>query len=183
MSNPINPTRVIPGGTPLPPRPPGPGDVPPWRTPTAPPAPPAAPEPPAAVLPLPPSGPIEVHVRLLPVEEPPEQSRRERAWAWITGIAPAWKIIVALLAAMVPIPGVGYSLAGVWAYTVGQARIEVGAPWAYGLGIVPLLLAARALYRTGALRFLIATVIAATGLIFGALDPFDVVTITTGVHR
>ncbi|MFB7278069.1 hypothetical protein ACFCZV_13255 [Streptomyces hydrogenans] len=168
---PITPTQIFPGGAPLPGHPPGPGDIPPWRTPPTP-APPAAP--PAA---------IEVHVRLLPVEEPPEPSRRDRAWAFIAGIAPPWKIALALLAAMVPIPGVGYSLAGVWAYTVGQARTEVGAPWAYGLAIVPLVLAARGLYRTGALRFLVATTIAFIGFVFGALDPFDLVTITTGVTR
>ncbi|MCX5229692.1 hypothetical protein [Streptomyces sp. NBC_00233] len=133
--------------------------------------------------PAPPPGPIEVHVTFLPVEEPPEPSLWDRLWAWITSIAKPWKITAALLAALLPIPGVGYSLAGVWAHTVGQARTEVGIPWAYALTGVPLLLAARALHRTRALRFLIAAVITFIGLIFGALDPFDLVTITTGVHR
>ncbi|MFE6225464.1 hypothetical protein [Streptomyces sp. NPDC057854] len=169
---PVTPSHIVPGGAPLPGHPPGPGDLPPWRTPPAP-APPA--EPPSS---------IEVHVRLLPDdEEQPEPTRRERAWTYITGIAPPWKIAVALLAAMVPIPGVGYSLASVWAYTVGETRTEVGAPWAYALAIVPLLLAARGLYRTGALRYLAAAAIAFVGLVFGALDPYDLVTITTGVTR
>uniref|UniRef100_UPI00202ED55C hypothetical protein n=1 Tax=Streptomyces sp. MSC1_001 TaxID=2909263 RepID=UPI00202ED55C len=128
-------------------------------------------------------GPIEVRVTFAPVEEPPEPSRAERLWGWITSIAAPWKILLALLAALLPIPGVGYSLAGVWAYTVGEARTEVGAPWAYALTTVPLLLAARGLQRTRALRFLIATVITLVGLVFGALDPFDLVTITTGVTR
>ncbi|MBP2583375.1 hypothetical protein J3A78_003853 [Streptomyces sp. PvR006] len=176
---PVTPTRIIPAGAPLPPRPPGPGDIPPWRTPPAPPAPPAA-----ALWPTPPTpGPIEVHVTFLPAEEPPEPSRWERLWAWLTSIAKPRKITVALLAALLPIPGVGYSLAGVWAYTVGQARTEVGIPWAYALTGVPLLLAARLVHRTRALRFLIAAVIALIGLIFGALSPFDLVTITTGVTR
>ncbi|MDV5145914.1 hypothetical protein R1T08_17280 [Streptomyces sp. SBC-4] len=180
---PIVPTRIIPAGAPLPERPPGPGDIPPWRA--APPAPPAPPPPamPRHASPPPPPGPIEVHVTFLPVEEPPEPSRRERLWTWITSIASPTKFALALVAALVPIPGVGSSLAGVWAYTVGEARTEVGAPWAYGLATVPLLLAARALHHTRALRFLIATVIALVGLLFGALDPFDLVTITTGVTR
>ncbi|MFE2555993.1 hypothetical protein ACFXGT_08145 [Streptomyces sp. NPDC059352] len=185
---PITPTRIIPAGAPLPERPPGPGDIPPWRT--APAAPPAPAPPPPPVTPTampwheaPPPGPIEVHVRLLPVEEPPEPTRWEQLWTWITSIAAPWKILLALLAALLPIPGVGYSLAGVWAHTVGEARTEVGAPWAYALTTVPLLLAARSLHRTRALRFLIGVVIAFVGLIFGALDPFDIVTITTGVTR
>ncbi|MFF8408996.1 hypothetical protein [Streptomyces omiyaensis] len=184
---PISPTRIIPAGAPLPARAPGPDDIPPWREPARPPAPPVPPTPPPvppAAEPPPPSGPIEVHVRLLPVEEPPPKpSRRRLLWDWITEIVPAWQVAAALLAVLVPLPGVGHSLAGVWAYTVGQARTEVGAPWAYALTGVPLLLAARAFHRTRALRFLIATVIAAIGLLFGALDPFDLITITTGVTR
>ncbi len=181
---PIIPTRIIPAGAPLPERPPGPGDIPPWRTApaTPPPVPPVTP----TVMPWPeppPLGPIEVHVTFLPAEEPPEPSRGERLWTWVTSIAAPWKILAALLAALLPIPGVGYSLAGVWAHTVGEARTEVGIPWAYALTTVPLLLAARLLHRTRALRFLIATVIALIGLLFGALDPFDIVTITTGVTR
>ncbi|MFB6626490.1 hypothetical protein ACFCWD_28980 [Streptomyces sp. NPDC056374] len=178
MADPIVPTRIIPGGAPLPPGPPGPGAVPPWRA-----APPPPPAPITQPYPAPPPGPIEVHVTFLPVEEPPEPTRRERLWTWLTSIAKPWKIVLALLAALLPIPGVGYSLAGVWAYTVGQARTEVGVPWAYALTGVPLLLAARLVHRTRALRFLIAAVIALVGLIFGALDPFDLVTITTGVTR
>ncbi|MEU6168073.1 hypothetical protein [Streptomyces tanashiensis] len=182
--HPITPTRIIPAGAPLPERPPAPGDIPPWRAP-APPAPPAPPATPTAMpWPTPPTpGPIEVHVTFLPVEEPPEPSRGERLWSWVTSIAKPWKIVAALIAALLPIPGVGYSAAGVWAYTVGQARTEVGIPWAYGLAVVPLLLASRALQRTRALRFLVAAVIALIGLIFGALSPFDVVTILTGVTR
>ncbi|MFE1550593.1 hypothetical protein [Streptomyces sp. NPDC058718] len=182
---PIVPTRIIPAGAPLPERPPGPGDIPPWRAPAAPPAPPAPPVPPKAMPwhESPPPGPIEVHIAFLPVEEPPEPTRGERLWTWVTSIAAPWKIALALVAALVPIPGVDHSLAGVWAYTVGKARTDVGIPWAYALTTVPLLLAARALHRTRALRFLIAAVIALVGLLFGALNPFDIVTITTGVHR
>ncbi|MER8233494.1 hypothetical protein [Streptomyces sp. NPDC094049] len=182
---PIVPTRIIPGGAPLPDRAPVPGDIPPWRAMAAPPAPPTPPPPPMAMLwpELPPPGPIEVHVHFLPVEEPPEPTRRERLWAWITGIAPPWKITAALVAVLLPIPGVGYSLAGVWAYTVGLARTEVGIPWAYALTGLPLLLGARLVHRTRSLRHLVGTVIFLVGLLFGALDPFDLVTITTGVTR
>jgi hypothetical protein len=182
---PIVPTRIIPAGAPLPERPPGPGDIPPWRAPAAPPAPPAPPIPPMVMpWPDPPApGPIEVHVTFLPVEEPPEPSRGERLWAWITSIAKPWKIVAALLGALLPIPGIGYSLAGVWAYCVSDARTTFGIPYGYGLALVPLLLSARALARTRALRWLVATVIGLTGLVFGAVDWFDIVTITTGVTR
>ncbi|XUM01244.1 hypothetical protein ACQ86F_31690 [Streptomyces venezuelae ATCC 10712] len=179
---PITPTRIIPAGAPLPDRPPAPGDIPPWREPVAPPAPPSPP----MAMPWPeppPPGPIEVVVTFLPAEEPPEPTRGERLWAWLTSIAKPWKIVLALLAALLPIPGVGYSAAGVWAYTVGLARTEVGIPWAYALTGVPLLLAGRLLHRTRALRFLVAAAIALIGLLFGALSPFDLVTITTGVSR
>ncbi|MFH8717255.1 hypothetical protein [Streptomyces zaomyceticus] len=183
---PIVPTRIIPAGAPLPERPPGPGDIPPWRTASAaPPAPPAPPVPPMAMpWPDPPAtGPIEVRVTFVPAEEPPEPSRGERLWTWLTSIASPWKLAAALLAALLPIPGVGYSAAGIWAWCVADTRDAFSAAHAYGLALVPLLIAVRALRRTHALRFLIATVIGLVGLIFGALDPFDVVTITTGVTR
>ncbi|MEE1814229.1 hypothetical protein PUR59_04235 [Streptomyces sp. SP18ES09] len=178
---PITPTRIIPAGAPLPDRPPAPDDIPPWRAPAAPP-----PAPPPVAMPWPeppPPGPLQIHVTFLPAEEPPEPTRGERLWAWVTSIAKPWKIVLALLAALLPIPGVGYSAAGVWAYTAGLARTEVGIPWAYALTGVPLLLAGRLLHRTRALRFLVAAVIALIGLLFGALSPFDLVTITTGVSR
>ncbi|MFF9197323.1 hypothetical protein ACF09L_19155 [Streptomyces sp. NPDC014779] len=183
---PIVPSRIIPPGAPLPDHPPGPGDIPPWRTQPAPPAPPAEPPPPAQFVflpPPPPPGPVEVHVRLLPIELPPEPTRWERAWAWVTGIAAPWKICVALGATLLPIPGVGYSAAGVWAYCVGDARQTFGVPYGYGLALVPLLISARALRRTRALRWLVATAIGTVGLVFGAVDWFDIVTITTGVTR
>lgn len=181
----ITPSRIIPAGVPLPDRPPAPGDIPPWRTPPAPPAPPAGPPPERFVFlpPPPPSGPVEVHVRLLPVDLPPEPTRWERAWAWLTGIAKPWQIAAALLASLIPIPGVGYSLAGVWAYCVGDARDTFGVPYGYGLALVPLAITLRALSKTRALRWLVASVIGLVGLVFGAIHPFDIVTIVTGVTR
>ncbi|WP_282698027.1 hypothetical protein [Streptomyces sp. CC208A] len=181
MADPITPTHIIPASAALPPRPPGPDDIPPWRTPPAPPTPPAVPTPPP-----PQPGPIEVHVTLAPAEgppAPPEPSRWATAWTQLTTIAPVWKLAAAFLAALLPIPGVGYSLAGVWAWCVGDARETFGPQYGYGLATVPFLLAVRALRRTPALRYLTATVIGLIGLVFGALDLFDVVTITTGVTR
>ncbi|MEU0084917.1 hypothetical protein [Streptomyces sp. NPDC006274] len=84
---------------------------------------------------------------------------------------------------MIPIPGVGHSLGSIWAYCVADARQTFGIAYGYGLGLVPLLLASRAFARTQALRWLTASVVALIGLIGGALDWFDIVTITTGVHR
>ncbi|MFF9199977.1 hypothetical protein ACF09L_32700 [Streptomyces sp. NPDC014779] len=183
----VTPSRIIPPGMPLPDHPPGPGDIPPWRTPPAPAAPPAPPAgPPERFVflpPPPPPGPIEVHVRLLPVELPPEPTRWERAWAWVTGIAAPWKICVALGATLLPIPGVGYSVAGVWAYCVGDARETFGVPYGYGLALVPLTITLRVFSKTRALRWFVASTIGLVGLTFGAFRPFDIVTIVTGVTR
>ncbi|MFE6103201.1 hypothetical protein ACFVQ4_25035 [Streptomyces laurentii] len=184
---PITPTRIIPGGAPLPGRPPGPDDIPPWRTP--PPAPPAPPPPPERIVFLPPPpppplpGPVEVRVQFLPVEPPPEPTRWERLRDWITSIAGPWKLSAALAAGLIPIPGIGYSLAGIWTYCVSDTRETFGVPHGYGLAIAVLLFTGRAMLRTRALRWITATVVALVGLIFGALDPFDLVTITTGVTR
>lgn len=177
---PITPTRIIPAGTPLPARPPEPDELPPWRD-----VPPPSAPPPPPVQPLfydpPLPGPIEVHVTFLPVEEPPEPSRWERLWTWITGIAAPWKIALTLAAAATPIPGVGHSLGGVWAYTVGEARTETGAAWAYGLALVPLLLSARIVARTRSLRALFALAVCLIG-VTGAVHWFDPITALTGVH-
>ena len=207
---PIIPTRIIPAGAPLPDRPPGPDDIPPWRAPApAPPHPSAhlphsAPHPPhptpdpprtrthpAAHPPHPPhpsahphfdpAHPSTIEVRLtyepFYLEPEPEPS----LWDRVRTFAPAWKIAAALAGAVVPIPGVGYSLGSVWAYTVSEGRAEWGAALGYGLALVPVLLAGRAVAGTRSTRALLALAIALVG-VTGAVHLFDPVTAVTGVH-
>lgn len=170
---PIFPTGIFPPGAPLPDRPPGPGDIPPWREP-----------PPPSAVPAPASTVIEVHVTVTPDPDPvePEPTKWERLTAWVTGIAPLWKIVAVLFAAVCPIPGVGYSAGSIWAYVVGDARASFGIAYGYGLALVPLALAARALTRTRSLRALFTLVVALIGLT-GAIAWFDLVTLVTGVRR
>ncbi|MFJ4009445.1 hypothetical protein [Streptomyces sp. NPDC090026] len=188
----VTPTRIIPPGAPvpLPPGPPGPDDVPPWWSVRpgapgdAPPPPPATPGPPPAA-----DGPgsspsvIEVRVTLLPTEPAPEPGLWERLRAQLAGIAPAWKLVGGLVLPLLPIPGVGHSIASVWATCVTDIREGLGAPHGYALALITLTVSARALVGTRALRWVAATTTSLIGLLFGALDPFDLVTITTGVHR
>ncbi|MEV0963282.1 hypothetical protein AB0J25_11950 [Streptomyces sp. NPDC049910] len=177
---PITPTRIIPAGAPLPARPPAPDEAPPWRAP-APPYPGAHPPPPPPRDDRPP-GPIEVRVTVdlaVPYEEP-EPSLWERFGAWLRQFGRPWQFCLVFAAAVLPIPGVGYSLGTVWAYTVGEAR-EVGVAHAYVLALVPLYLAARAVRRTHSLRWLFALAVALIG-VTGAVDWFDPITALTGVH-
>ncbi|MFE4535668.1 hypothetical protein ACFRKB_11370 [Streptomyces scopuliridis] len=186
---PITPTRVIPAGAPLPDRPPEPDDIPPWRQP--PPPPPAPPAPPAVPAPPPPDpGPIEVYVTFLPAPLPPEPTRWERLRAWLRTFATPLQATAGLVLAVAPILPRGYSCAGTWYYTVGQAR-EFGTGWGYAIGGGALFLAGYALVRKREQRrdghgssflrvfFLATTFVGA----FGAIDPFDAVTILTGVTR
>ncbi|MGO4630521.1 hypothetical protein AB4225_06190 [Streptomyces sp. 2RAF24] len=195
MTNrPITPTRIIPARAALPDRPPEPDELPPWRSP-APAHPNADPHPGAHTRPGPPSeppphpnpnpapahpGPIEVRVIFAPVEElepEPEPTLLDR----IRAVAPVWKIGAALAGAVVPIPGVGYSLGGVWAYCVGEARTVFGASTAYVLAFLPLLVTGRAVARTRSLRALFACAICLIG-VTGAVHWFDPITALTGVH-
>lgn len=178
---PITPTRIIPAGAPLPARPPTPDEAPPWRAPapphaSAPPPPPnphPAPEPPPAE-----PGVIEVRVTYAPYPTAPEPD--PSWWQRLTAIAPAWQLAAVLLLALFPIPGVGHSIATVWAYTVGEAR-QFGIPHAYALALTPLLFAGRAFTRTRSLRSLFVLAVALVGLT-GAVDWFDPITALTGVH-
>lgn len=189
---PIIPTRIIPGGASLPPGPPPLGAIPPWRTPApaaaAPPTPPpAAPPAVAAPAPTPPPapGPIHVHVTVqaAPYYEEPEPTRRERLWAWLRTIGRPWQLVLALLAAVVPVPGVGHSAASIWAYTVGEARAEWGAPNAYALALTPLVwVILRTVRHGGTLLRIWAGVVALIGVI-ASIDLFDIVTLLTGVTR
>ncbi|MEV8402599.1 hypothetical protein [Streptomyces niveus] len=182
-TEPIIPSRIIPAGAPLPPRPPEPGEAPPWRTPpAAPPAPPA--QPPADWHRLPPDPqPIAVRVTVDMVypEPAPEPSRWERLWAWVTSLARPWQISAALAAAMLPIPFTGYSTGTTWAYTISFARDEIGVPQAYGLALVPLLITGGVFLRTRRTLPLVALAICTVG-VTGAIDLFDPVTALTGVR-
>ncbi|MFJ2675106.1 hypothetical protein [Streptomyces sp. NPDC087525] len=193
----IAPTRLIPAGAPLPARAPEPDEVPPWRPAPTPAAPPAVPPPlpphgwygpgPYAPPSPPAPGPIEVYVTLLPAPLPPEPTRWERLRAWLRTFATPLQATAGLVLAVAPILPRGYSCAGTWYYTVGQAR-EFGTGWGYAIGGSALLLAGYALVRkrearhgagSGFLRvfFLATTFVGA----FGAINPYDPVTWITGV--
>lgn len=179
---PIVPTRIIPPGQhlppeviedalrepPRPPRPPAPPQSPgmPWP-------PPAAPDP----------APLEVHVTLdlNPPEPEPQPGIWSRAWTWTTSHIKPWALLLALAAAVTPIPYTGYSIGTTWAYTVSQAR-QFGMGWAYALAFGTFALAATRFVRTGRLLPLFAMVVTFIGL-FGAIDLFDPVTWLTGVRR
>ncbi|MEU8704187.1 hypothetical protein [Streptomyces sp. NPDC048565] len=183
---PITPTRIIPAGAPLPDRGPLPGEVPPWWEPPTPPPPPAA-EPPAPV-PVPPSTPpplpepqIHVHV-VLPYEEPPEPTRRERLWAWLRTIGRPWQVCGALALALIPIPGVGYSAATTWASCVSWTRTEWGQGAGYALALTPLAIAViRITTGGGTLRRLLLLAVSLVGLT-GAIALYDPITWITGVR-
>lgn len=181
---PITPTRIIPAGAPLPPRPPEPDEAPPWRQP--PPAPPAPPPPPDPWPPTPPPGPVEVHVTVdlaSPPEPEPEPSRWQRLTAWLGRYVRPWHAVIGLALAVVPIPGVGYSAATIWHYTVGLGRESFGVGWGYGLGLVPLVLAVTVIARRGGspLR-LFALAVTFVGS-FAALSWYDPIQFLTGVPR
>ncbi|MFE3762287.1 hypothetical protein ACFXPI_11040 [Streptomyces sp. NPDC059104] len=177
-------TQIIPPGAPLPPRPPGPDETPPWRAAPPPPPPPPPAEP--AWYSAPPPEPHEiihhVHVQLVYPEPEPAPSRWQRLTAWLRQFGEPWQALAALALAVTPIPGIGYSAATTWAYIVGLGR-DIG-PWQpYALGCLPFaLVVARILRRGGSVRLLF--LLAVTGFgVYGAIDPFDLVTIITGVTR
>ncbi|MFE2323602.1 hypothetical protein ACFXD5_06710 [Streptomyces sp. NPDC059385] len=159
---PINPTAIIPPNQP--PIPPAPPTVPPagWPPPT------------------PTPGPIEVHVTLHPEPVPPEPSLWARLAEWLRRFGRPWQAAAALTAAVLPIPGTGYSAATTWAYTVELGR-DLG-PWQpYALGLLPLVaVLTRILRHGGTVRRLFLLVVTTAGG-WAAVDPFDVVTILTGV--
>ncbi|MFF5773864.1 hypothetical protein ACFY8V_32795 [Streptomyces californicus] len=187
MPEPIIPTKIIPGGVPLPDGPPPAGAVPPWRAPApAAPPPPPPPVPPAVAVPAPEPPPqpgpvVHVHV-VLPYEPEPEPTRWQRLWAWATSIGRPWQIGGALALALLPIPGVGYSAATIWASVVTTARAEYGQANAYALALAPLAIAVMRIVRGGGtLRRLLLLAISLVGLA-GAIDLYDPVTWITGVH-
>ena len=127
---PVTPTRVIPAGAALPARPPEPGEAPPWRTPPPPPPPTVA-----APLPVPPDPEpriVEVrHVHEVVLTSPDaDPEPRPRLWERLWERLFTWRMVVAILAAVVPWMG-GQSPVGVWSHTVHQARTEAGIGAAY----------------------------------------------------
>lgn len=181
---PITPTRVIPAGVDLPARAPEPGEAPPWRTPppVRPPDPPSGPWPAA-----PPPGPIEVRVTvdLAPPDEPepePEASHWSRMWDAVTGRISPWKAVLALFAAVFPIPWTGYSAAVTWHYMITEARaLHVG--FGYALAFGTFALAVNKLVRgkggTVCLFFCATTLIG----LFGAMSWYDPIHWLTGVPK
>ncbi|MEV8394810.1 MULTISPECIES: hypothetical protein [unclassified Streptomyces] len=189
MSDPIIPTRIIPAGhaiptaPPLPPAPPGSTNLPPWRTaaPAAP-VPPVAP-PPVAPAPAPDPAPIAVRVTVDMVypEPEPEPGRWARLWNAVTARVKPWQAVVALVAAVVPVPWTGYSAATTWVYTMSEAReLHVAAGYCLAVGVFALTV--RRFAKSHGVVALWGVAVTGIGL-FGAISWYDVVVVVTGVHR
>lgn len=210
----ITPTRVIPAGAPLPPaaQPVAPAPVPTPRPSTAggaggagwtPPPPPAqgwwTPQPPAprgGVHPVPaaPAPTIEVHVTLHPAV-PPELTRWQRLWRAVPYRVSPLVAGTALLAAIYPIPGVGYGVARIWGSLVEHIGTDIHYIPANLAGAAALAVVAARIHRPARVRVtsdgatvhqltwldslgLAVTVIGGT---WGALMP-DIVAAITGVR-
>jgi hypothetical protein len=183
VAEPITPARVYPAGTPLPPRAPEPGELPPWRTPPPPPVPPAAAPPPPA--PVPPPVPQQVihvihQVVLAPAEPEPQPTWWDRIRTALRRIGKPWQLAAALGASVFPIPPAGYSLGTTWMYVVHQTRLDHGAGWGYALGAGALALTATLVGRRPTLPRLTLLAIAFIGA-FGAVALADPITALTGV--
>jgi len=183
---PIIPTRIIPAGTDLPARPPTPGESPPRRTPPPPPPVPPAKPPPTPWPAAPPPGPIEVRVTVdlgTPDEpEPEEEPRWSRLWGAATGRIGPWRAVLALFAAVAPIPWTSFSAAVTWHYTITEARaLHVG--FGYGLAFGTFALAVNKLVRgRGGVICLFFCATTFVGL-FGAMSWYDPIQILTGVPK
>ncbi|MEU3962905.1 hypothetical protein AB0F42_24385 [Streptomyces buecherae] len=198
MPDPIQPTRVIPAGewpplgpTPLPPRAPGPADVPPWRAPAAPPAAPPPPVPPAAGRPWPwpeppaGSGPLHIHVTVDLVPPAPEPEPPRRNWAWLWRWLRPRQSLIGITLALLPSPAYEhYSLTTAWATCLNDLRAN-GAPGDLGtaylmagaaVGFAVLIDHRRQTWWARCL--LVVTLIGGTG----ALGWYDPVTVVTGVR-
>ncbi|MFE4874775.1 hypothetical protein [Streptomyces sp. NPDC056682] len=174
MSQPIEPTRVIPSGVHIP-----------TLLSAAPPPPPPPPPPPAwyALPDPPPPGPLDVRVTVdlvYPTPEPePVPPPRDWSWLW-QWVRPVQTVLTAGIAAVPLLPG-GRSLITAWADTLHQCRMEASTGGAYvlagvGAGLAFLLDRSR---RWWARTLLVATIVGATG----AMDWYDAITAVTGVTR
>ncbi|MEE1805952.1 hypothetical protein PUR32_06520 [Streptomyces sp. BE133] len=127
-----------------------------------------------------PQGPFEVNVTLQPPE--PEPTRWERVTAWAGRFGRPWQAAGALILALVPFPGTGYSVATLWASAVSEARSEAGQEAAYLLACTPLVIALlRLYYQGGTIRRLFIFAVSVVG-VAGAFRLYDPVTWITGVH-
>ncbi|MEU3700974.1 hypothetical protein AB0E82_01975 [Streptomyces anulatus] len=137
----------------------------------------------AVPAPKPPPLPVpQVHVHVvLPYEPEPEPTRWQRLWGWLTSIGRPWQICGALALALLPIPGVGYSVATIWASLVTEARAQGGQDAGYALALTPLAIAVMRIVRGGGtLRRLLLLAVSLVGLM-GAIDLYDPITWITGV--
>ncbi|TRV81743.1 hypothetical protein FKN01_00025 [Streptomyces sp. 130] len=119
----------------------------------------------------------------MPYEPAPEPTRWQRLTAWLHCFGRPWQISGALLLTVLPFPGTRYSAAATWAYATGEARAEWGAPTGYALALLPLAWALTRTARHGATVLRLCVIVVAAAGVLGALDPFDLVTAYTGVHR
>jgi hypothetical protein len=125
----------------------------------------------------------EVRLTWADPDPEPDPSRWERLRDWLGRYVRPWHAVIGLTAAVIPVPGVGYSAAGIWHYTVGLCREEWGIGWGYGLGLTPLALATTVIVRKGGspLRlFALATTFIGS---LAALNWYDPVQFLTGVTR
>ncbi|MET9815304.1 hypothetical protein [Streptomyces sp. NPDC006355] len=178
LPRPVIPSRVIPAGAPLPARAPAPGEEPPWRTP--PPPPPAV----TAPVPIPPDpGPRIVEVRhiheVILTSPDPDPEPRPRHWERLWERFVTWRMVVAILAAVLPWAG-GQSPVGLWSRTVHEARTEAGIGAAYVIAGVAIAAAWGLDRHTGRAvpRFLLVT--ASLGAV-GVLHWWDPILLLTGV--
>lgn len=166
-SRPIQPSRIIPAGQPLP--------AP--ATPPPPPAPPAPPAPPTA----PPPAPLEVRVIVDLAEPQQAEPEPEPWWSRLWDRIVTWRMVCAILAALLPWLN-GRSPVGAWSHTVHQARTEAGVGAAYLIAGIALTAALVLDRRTNKVvpRFLLVT--ASLGAL-GVLNWWDPFLLLTGVSR
>ncbi|QDA07210.1 hypothetical protein SRIMHP_26560 [Streptomyces rimosus subsp. rimosus] len=124
---------------------------------------------------------------MVPVYDEPERTWRERLWSWITARVSPYAALLAIAAAVVPIPGIGYGLGPCWGSFLYAMRVTTHPAIAYvvGLGAVAIfgLRVARRLDtgRRAQLLSLTGLSITTVGAIYGVVRPFDIVTALTGV--
>jgi hypothetical protein len=122
-------------------------------------------------------------VLIAPAPEPePEPGLWSRTWSAFTARIKPWQAVLALVAAVVPVPWTGYSAAVTWHYTVTEAR-AMHQGFGYGLAFTAFALAAHKLTRgrggTVCLFFCATTFVG----LFGAMSWYDPVLWLTGVDR
>ncbi|MEU7597303.1 hypothetical protein AB0B79_30365 [Streptomyces sp. NPDC039022] len=194
---PITPTRIFPAGQSLPPaQQPTAAPAPPPSPAAAPPAPPMPPVPPTSMPPWwmggppqPPQGPLEIRVKvdLVPPEAEPESTRRERLWAWITSRISPYAAVLAMAAAVVPIPGIGYGLGACWGSYLYAMRVTVHPSLAYVVGLGAVAVCGWRITRrldTGRRAQLLSLTglsVSTVGVLYGVVRPLDIVTAITGV--